>query len=132
VESLGADSRFRTNALRTEHRLALIPALYTIFEKAPASEWLGRLSAEDIPASAIHTVGEAVNDPQALARGLIVEIKHPTLDVVRSIANPVRLSSTPVLYRLPPPLLGEHSVEILKSLDYSSEEIAAAMREHAI
>ena len=77
-------------------------------------------------------MGEAVNDPQALARGLIVEIKHPTLDVVRSIANPVRLSSTPVLYRLPPPLLGEHSVEILKSLDYSSEEIVAAMREHAI
>ncbi len=77
----------------------------------------------------IHTVGEAVNDPQALARGLIVEIKHPTLDVVRSIANPVRLSATPVLYRLPPPLLGEHSVEILQSLDYSSEEIAAAVEE---
>jgi crotonobetainyl-CoA:carnitine CoA-transferase CaiB-like acyl-CoA transferase len=77
-------------------------------------------------------VGEAVNDPQALARGLIVEIKHPTLDVVRGIANPVRLSATPVLYRLPPPLLGEHSVEILRGLDYSGEEIAAAVGEHAI
>jgi crotonobetainyl-CoA:carnitine CoA-transferase CaiB-like acyl-CoA transferase len=77
-------------------------------------------------------VGEALNDPQALARGLIVEIQHPTLDVVRSIANPVRFSSTPVLYRLPPPLLGEHSLEILQSLDYSSEEIVAVMREHAI
>jgi crotonobetainyl-CoA:carnitine CoA-transferase CaiB-like acyl-CoA transferase len=77
-------------------------------------------------------VGEAVNDPQAIARGLIVEIKHPTLDVVRSIANPVRLSATPVLYRLPPPLLGEHSVEILQSLDYSSEEIAAAMQGRAV
>jgi crotonobetainyl-CoA:carnitine CoA-transferase CaiB-like acyl-CoA transferase len=129
---LGTDARFRTNALRTEHRLELIPALYAIFEKAPASEWLRRLSVEDIPASVIHTVGEAVNDPQALARGLIVEIKHPTLDVVRSIANPVRLSATPVLYRLPPPLLGEHSVEILRGLDYSSEEIVAAVGEHAI
>ena len=132
TETLGIDPRFRTNALRTEHRQALIPALCAIFETAPASEWLSRLTAADIPASVIHTVGEAVNDPQALARGLIVEIEHPTLDAVRSIANPVRLSSTPVVYRRPPPLLGEHSVEILQSLDYSGEEIVAAMRECAI
>jgi crotonobetainyl-CoA:carnitine CoA-transferase CaiB-like acyl-CoA transferase len=77
-------------------------------------------------------VGEAVNDPQAQARGLIVDIKHPTLDVVRSIANPVRMSSTPVLYRLPPPLLGEHNQEILAGLGYSSDEIATAVGEHAV
>jgi crotonobetainyl-CoA:carnitine CoA-transferase CaiB-like acyl-CoA transferase len=93
---------------------------------------LGRLTAEDIPASAIQTVGEAVNDPQALARGLIVGIEHPTLEIARSVANPVRLSSTPVVYRLPPPLLGEHSQQILQSLDYSSDQIADAIREHAI
>jgi len=132
TDTLGADPRFRSNGLRTEHRLVLIPALCEIFEKAPAAEWLSRLTAEDIPASAIQTVGEAVNDPQALARGLIVEIKHPTLDVVRSIANPVRLSSTPVLYRLPPPLLGEHNLQILQSLDYSSDQIAAAVRAQAV
>jgi crotonobetainyl-CoA:carnitine CoA-transferase CaiB-like acyl-CoA transferase len=130
--TLGADPRFRTNALRTKHRGVLIPALCGIFEKAAAEVWLKRLTAEDIPASAIQTVGEAVNDPQALARGLIVEIKHPALDVVRSIANPVRLSSTPVLYRLPPPLLGEHGSEILRNLNYSSDEIAAAVHEGAI
>jgi crotonobetainyl-CoA:carnitine CoA-transferase CaiB-like acyl-CoA transferase len=130
--TLGADPRFRTNSLRTEHRQVLIPALCTIFDQAPANVWLNRLIAEDIPASAIQTAGEALNDPQTLARGLIVEIKHPSLDMVRSIANPVRLSSTPVLYRLPPPLLGEHSREILQSLDYSSEHIAAAVRECAI
>jgi crotonobetainyl-CoA:carnitine CoA-transferase CaiB-like acyl-CoA transferase len=132
TDTLGADPRFRSNALRTEHRLALIPALCEIFDKAPASEWLLRLTAEDIPASAIQTVGEAVNDPQVLARGLIVEIKHPTLDVVRSIANPVRLSSTPVLYRFPPPLLGEHSLEILQSLGYSNDQMAAARDEDAV
>jgi crotonobetainyl-CoA:carnitine CoA-transferase CaiB-like acyl-CoA transferase len=132
TETLGADPRFRTNALRTEHRGVLIPVLCGIFEKAPADAWLRWLAVEDIPASAIQTVGEAVNDPQALARGLIVEIKHPTLDVVRSIANPVRLSSTPVVYRLPPPLLGEHSSDILRSLDYSSAEIAIAVGQGAI
>ncbi len=132
TETLGTDARFRTNALRTEHRWVLIPLLCVIFEQAPASEWLSRLTAEDIPASAIQTVGEAVNDPQTLARGLIVEIKHPTLDRVRSIANPVRLSSTPVVYRLPPPLLGEHNREILQSIDYSSDQIAAATGERAV
>jgi formyl-CoA transferase/CoA:oxalate CoA-transferase len=132
TDTLGADPRFRSNALRTEHRLALIPVLCEIFDKAPASEWLLRLTAEDIPASAIQTVGEAVNDPQVLARGLIVEIKHPTLDVVRSIANPVRLSSSPVLYRFPPPLLGEHSLEILESLGYSNEQMTAARHEGAV
>jgi crotonobetainyl-CoA:carnitine CoA-transferase CaiB-like acyl-CoA transferase len=132
TDTLGADSRFQSNALRTEHRRVLIPALCAIFEQAPAEEWLRRLTAEDIPASAIQTVGEAVNDPQSLARGLIVEIKHPTLDVVRSIANPVRLSSTPVLYRLPPPVLGEHTLQILRSLNYSSDEMATAVRDQAV
>ena len=131
-ETLGADVRFRTNALRTANREALIPALCAIFAKAPADAWLSRLIAEDVPASAIQTVGEALNDPQALARGLIVEIKHPTLDVARSIANPVRLSSTPVLYRLPPPLLGEHNREILQGLAYSGQQIDHAVSQGAV
>jgi crotonobetainyl-CoA:carnitine CoA-transferase CaiB-like acyl-CoA transferase len=131
-DTLGTDARFLTNALRTEHRQVLIPVLYELFSQAPAEEWLRRLAAEDIPAAAINTVGEAVNDPQAQARGLIVEIKHPTLDVVRSLANPVRMSATPVLYRLPPPLLGEHNQEILASLDFSSAEIASAVTAHAV
>jgi crotonobetainyl-CoA:carnitine CoA-transferase CaiB-like acyl-CoA transferase len=132
TETLGVDARFVTNALRTQHRGELIPFLSATFEKASASEWLERLLAEDIPASAIQTVGEAVNDPQTLARGLIVEIKHPTLDVVRSIANPVRLSDTPVVYRLHPPLLGEHTREILLELDYSGEEIEQGFRVGAV
>ena len=132
AETLGTDPRFRTNALRTEHRAVLIPVLSAIFDQAPASEWIRRMTKEDIPASEIQTVGEALNDPQALARGLIVEIKHPTLDLVRSIANPVRFSATPVLYRLPPPLLGEHSTQVLEGLGYSKAQIAAAILERAI
>jgi crotonobetainyl-CoA:carnitine CoA-transferase CaiB-like acyl-CoA transferase len=132
LETLGVDPRFATNALRTQHRDVLVPILSTIFQTAPAGEWLARLAAEDIPASVIQTVGEAVHDPQAIARGLIVEIEHPTLDAVRSIANPVRLSGTPVIYRLPPPLLGEHTAAILEALGYTPEQIAAAKTEKAI
>ena len=65
-ETVGADPRFGTNTLRIEHRQLLIPALGAIFEQAPAGEWLRRLAGEDIPVSAIQTVGEAVNDPQSL------------------------------------------------------------------
>jgi crotonobetainyl-CoA:carnitine CoA-transferase CaiB-like acyl-CoA transferase len=132
VETLGMDPRFATNALRTEHREALIPVLSAIFETAPAADWLARLQAEDIPACLIQTVGEALNDPQALARGLVVEIEHPTLNMVRSIANPVRLSAMPVVYRLPPPLLGEHNQVILQGLGYSPEQLEAAKDAGAI
>jgi crotonobetainyl-CoA:carnitine CoA-transferase CaiB-like acyl-CoA transferase len=132
TESLGVDVRFVSNALRTKHRDELIPLLSAVFEGASADEWLSRLLAEDIPASAIQTVGEALNDPQALARGLVVEITHPTLEVVRSIANPVRMSGTPVVYRRPPPLLGEHNFAVLGELGYSGLEIEEALRERAI
>ena len=132
TDTLGTDDRFRSNTLRIEHRTALIAALCEVFQQAAGDVWVARLAADDIPAAAIQTVGEAVNDPQALARGLIVEIQHPTLDAVRSIANPVRLSGTPVVYRLPPPLLGEHQVEVLRELGFTPEEIAEAVRAGAV
>jgi len=125
-ETLGRDPRFTSNALRIEHRDKLIPAVQQILDKSPASVWLERLAQAQIPAAAIQTVGEALTDPQTLARGLIVEISHPAIGVARSIANPVRLSATPPLYRLPPPTLGEHTTAILRELGCSPEEVAAA------
>lgn len=124
---LGEDPRFRTNALRIQHRDSLIPLLQKKFEAIPAGDWVLQLAKNDIPAAAIQTVGEALNDPQTIARGLIVEIEHPLLQKARSIANPVLLTSQPVLYRLPPPLLGEHRKQILTELGCSDSEIALAL-----
>jgi crotonobetainyl-CoA:carnitine CoA-transferase CaiB-like acyl-CoA transferase len=87
---------------------------------------LERLAKAQIPAAAIQTLGEALNDPQTIARGLIVAIDHPAIGVARSIANPVRLSATPPLYRLPPPILGEHTTALLHELQFSPADIAAA------
>ena len=70
-----------------------------------------------IPAAPINDVPETFRDAQALARGLVVQIEHPALGEVRSIANPVRFSDMPVSYRLPPPMLGEHSEEILREVE---------------
>ena len=128
-KELGADPRFATNADRIQHRHILIPRLQHCFDALPSTTWLGRFVAADIPAAPIQTVGEALNDPQTISRGLIVELEHPTLKTVRSIANPVRSKTQPILYRLPPPLLGEHNRQILRELHFSDAELEAALRQ---
>ena len=125
--ALGADTRFSSNAARIEHREELISMLQRRFDAASSREWLRKLASADIPAAAMQTVGEALNDPQTLARGLVVEIEHPLLTKARSIANPVRLAEHQVLYRLPPPLLGEHNRQILGELSLSDSELESAL-----
>jgi crotonobetainyl-CoA:carnitine CoA-transferase CaiB-like acyl-CoA transferase len=122
---VGQDERFRTNALRTQNRVELIPLLQKMFDVKPAGEWLEQLAAAEIPAAPINTVEDAVNDAQTLARNMIVQLEHPALGVARSIGNPIKFSETPVSYRLAPPLLGEHTKEILCGLGYSNEEARA-------
>jgi crotonobetainyl-CoA:carnitine CoA-transferase CaiB-like acyl-CoA transferase len=122
-DDIGRDERFQTNALRIENRGILVPRLQDLFRQSPARTWLGKFAEADIPAAPINTVSEAVNDAQTRARGLIVQIEHPSMGAAKSIANPIRFSSTPVSYRLPPPLLGEHTSQILESLGYRAEEV---------
>ena len=120
---IGADARFKTNADRISHRTILVPQLQNIFSKQTAASWLHKLAAAEIPAAPINTVAEAASAAQTQARGLIVQLEHPAIGAAKSIANPIRLSSTPVTYRLPPPLLGEHTADILHSLGYSQNEV---------
>jgi crotonobetainyl-CoA:carnitine CoA-transferase CaiB-like acyl-CoA transferase len=103
----------------------LIPILQKALNQKPASEWLERFATAGIPAAKINGVSEALNDIQAKARGLVVQLEHPILGIVKSIANPMRLSDTPVTYRLAPPFLGEHTNQILQSLGYSTQETEA-------
>lgn len=126
-EELGQDARFADNAARIQNRDELIPRLQQLFEGGASSEWLGKLREADVPAAAIQSVSEALNDEQTLARGLIVEIEHPTLGIARSIANPIRFGEQPVVYRMPPPLLGEHSGAILRELKYTESEVESAL-----
>lgn len=114
--TLGKDERFSTNMLRIQNRGELVSMLQERFAGEPSSLWLQKFTGAGIPAAPINGVPEVLNDAQTHARGLIVQLEHPTLGNVRSIANPIRFSDTPVSYRLPPPLLGEHTEEILQSL----------------
>jgi crotonobetainyl-CoA:carnitine CoA-transferase CaiB-like acyl-CoA transferase len=121
-QTLGADPRFVNNPLRIANRAELIATLQSQFDREPASAWLDKLARAGVPAAPINTVPEALNDAQTLARGLIVQLEHPSLGQARSIANPIRFSDTPVSYRLPPPLLGEHTAQILDSLGYAKDD----------
>jgi|SRR5579883_871799 crotonobetainyl-CoA:carnitine CoA-transferase CaiB-like acyl-CoA transferase len=129
VAELGTDPRFENNPARIKNRDHLIPVLQHRFDAEPSSRWLALLKQADIPAAAIQTVGEALSDEQTKARGLVVEIEHPTLKLARSIANPIRFAERPITYRLPPPLLGEHTRELLQQLGYSDETSETAMRD---
>jgi crotonobetainyl-CoA:carnitine CoA-transferase CaiB-like acyl-CoA transferase len=114
--TLGKEPRFASNSLRIEHRVELLASLQHRFDVEPRDVWLNKFANAGIPAAPINSVPEALRDAQALARGLIVKIEHPALREVRSIANPIKFSDLPVTYRLPPPMLGEHGEEILRSL----------------
>jgi crotonobetainyl-CoA:carnitine CoA-transferase CaiB-like acyl-CoA transferase len=114
--TLGNDPRFTSNPLRIEHRAELISLLQRRFDQEPRDAWLAKFAQAAIPAAPINAVPEALRDEQALARGMIVQIEHPALREVRSIANPVKFSDMPASYRLPPPMLGEHTADIVRSL----------------
>jgi formyl-CoA transferase/CoA:oxalate CoA-transferase len=122
-DTIMADPRFATNAQRNEHRAELIPLLQEILEKESADYWLERFVAAGIPSGPINFPDETLADPQLRARDMIVELEHPLAGLVRSIGNPVHLSQTPVTYRLPPPLLGEHNEEVLSTLGYDASQV---------
>jgi crotonobetainyl-CoA:carnitine CoA-transferase CaiB-like acyl-CoA transferase len=130
-DDIGKDKRFTTNTLRIKNREILVPLLQRIFQQKPAAIWLEKFAAADIPAGPINTVAEAIEDRQTRGRSLIVQLEHPTIGTAKSIANPIRFSETPVSYRLPPPLLGEHTCQILQGLGYSAEAARAMAAESA-
>jgi crotonobetainyl-CoA:carnitine CoA-transferase CaiB-like acyl-CoA transferase len=127
-QELAADPRFATNTGRIQHRHELIPALQRHFSARSADVWIQRLLQANIPTAPVNSVADALHDPQTLARSLIVELEHPTLATVRSIANPIRFQAQPISYRLPPPLLGEHNRRILRELQFHESELDAVLQ----
>jgi crotonobetainyl-CoA:carnitine CoA-transferase CaiB-like acyl-CoA transferase len=110
--TLMADPRFATNAARNTNRAELIPLLEQILARRDAAQWVEDLVAAGIPAGPINFPDETLTDEHVLARGMIVELEHPLIGVVKSIAAPMRFASNGPTYRRYPPRLGEHNAEI--------------------
>jgi formyl-CoA transferase/CoA:oxalate CoA-transferase len=111
--TLRDDPRFKTNPDRLAHRAELLPMLEAIFVKQDANYWLERIRAAEIPCGPINALDETLNDPQVRARAMVFEMEHAALGAIKMLGSPLNLSDTPVTYRLPPPLLGEHTQEVL-------------------
>src|SRR5467141_41731 len=113
---LADDPRFRTMPDRIRNRGELIPLVREIMKRRRSRDWIERLEAANVPCGPINDYQEVFEDPQVRHRGLKVEIPHPAGVPCPTVASPMRFSETPVEYELPPPLLGEHTREVLGDL----------------
>jgi len=109
------DERFAKNANRVENRDELIAILAKIFRTRTTAEWITALNRAEVPCAPIQTIDQVFAAPQVLHRDMLVEVDHPTAGRLKMAGIPVKFSATPASVRLPPPLLGEHSVDVLGS-----------------
>jgi crotonobetainyl-CoA:carnitine CoA-transferase CaiB-like acyl-CoA transferase len=120
-----SDPAFATSAARAANREQLVPLVEAELKTRPAEEWLALLAEAQVPAGPIATIAQALESPQARARGLVVEQADARHGRVRTVAQPLPLEKTPPSYRRPPPAVGEHSAEILAWLGLAPADIAA-------
>jgi crotonobetainyl-CoA:carnitine CoA-transferase CaiB-like acyl-CoA transferase len=112
---LANDPRFVKNANRVENRGVLIGILAEIFPGRDTNAWMSLLNGAGVPCAPVQTIDQVFNAPQVRHREMLAEVDHPTAGTVRMAGIPVKLSATPASIRLPPPLLGQHTDEILAS-----------------
>jgi len=118
-----ADARFATNAGRVEHRQELVADLTRRFAEAPAAVWIERLEPAGVPAGPVRDLGEVFSDAQVAALGLDAMLPHPAYGPLRTVGTAFRFSETPASLRLAPPLVGQHSDEVLAEIGYDDAEI---------
>lgn len=121
---LARDPRFVTNAARVTNRDALDELLEPIIMRRTTAEWVKALEIAGVPCGPINNLKEVFEDPQVQARGMKIEMPHKTAGKVPLIRGPMRFSATPVEHKIGPPVLGEHTDDVLRSLGKSAEEIA--------
>ena len=129
---LAADERFKTNAGRIEHRDALIPAVSEMMLSRTQDEWIAALEAVGVPCGPINDLDQIFADPQAVARGLRMELPHSEAGSVPGVANPIRYVGEPHDYPGGAPVLGEHTGEVLTGLLGMDEDEIGALRAEGI
>lgn len=129
---LARDERFATNAARVNHREELVAILQSAFAGQTMRQWLDALERVGVPCGPINTVADVFADPQVRARGLRLDLPHPAIGSVPSVANPIKYSETPIAYRSAPPMLGADTDEILRDMLGLAPAEVARLREAGI
>jgi crotonobetainyl-CoA:carnitine CoA-transferase CaiB-like acyl-CoA transferase len=129
---LANDPRFATNGKRVENRVELTRLLGDVFKKRTKREWLELLEAAGVPNGPINDIAQVYEEPQVKARGVRIELPHPVAGQIPLVASPMRFSDTPIDYRLAPPVLGQHTNEVLVGLLGKSESDIARLRSSGV
>jgi crotonobetainyl-CoA:carnitine CoA-transferase CaiB-like acyl-CoA transferase len=129
---LAKDPRFVTNPLRVQNRAVLVPLLEEMVNRHTRDEWIDKLEAVGVPCGPINDIGEVFENPQVQARGIAVDMPHPTAGTVTLVRSPMKLSATPAGAATAPPLLGQHTDEVLRAVLGRSDDEIAALRERGV
>ena len=128
LRSLSEDERFAANPSRVRHRELLVGLIAERMRAKPAAAWLAALEEAGVPCGPINDLAQVFADPQVRHRKMQVDVPHPVAGKVRIVANPMKLSATPVAHDRAPPLLGEHTAEVLRGLLGKSDAEIARLR----
>ena len=129
VPELASNPLFAKNRNRVLNRAQLVPILEAVMKTRNKADWLAALEAAKVPCGAINNLAEVFDDPQIAVRHMVTDWQHPIKDDLRLVSSPIKLSATPVRTQgaggLPPPLLGQHTEEVLRSvLNYSDAQLS--------
>jgi formyl-CoA transferase len=116
VPELAQDPRFATNTARVRHRAELNAIIEPVFRARPKRHWIDALGRQGVPCGPVNELHEVFEEPQVRAREMVVTMAHPQRREMPLLANPIRLSDTPVQYRRVPPALGAHTDEVLREV----------------
>jgi crotonobetainyl-CoA:carnitine CoA-transferase CaiB-like acyl-CoA transferase len=129
---LATDARFSTTRARIENRDALLAILDDEMIKRPAAEWLARLDVAEVPSSPVNNLPDALEHPQVRHRDLLQITDHPVAGEIQLLRNPIKMSETPIGDCSAPPVVGQHTTEILQSLGFDEAKITALRRARAV
>ena len=133
IPELGVNPLFAKNRDRVTNRAQLVPILESVMKTRAKADWLAALEAAKVPCGAINNLAEVFADPQVNARGMVTTWQHPVKTDLRLVASPLKLSATPVRCDLPPPLLGQHTQDVLRTvLGYTDAQLAELQRDQVI
>lgn len=113
MPQLAEDPRFLLNRQRAQNQKELVPLLADVMKTRTVREWQQQLDTMNVPCGPINDLSQVFDDPQLQHRDMLIHMQHTTAGTIPQVANPLKLSETPVSYRRPPPVLGEHTDEVL-------------------